>query len=118
MLTRIKETAPDMESWGSITNLGAELLEGDVQCMGAMIHGAPTDPVACAYFGVTKGRFRMTYPFSEHAIVVEGSVTLTDEETGESATFTVGDGWFAPKGTRVLWEVTSERFVKNYLSVA
>lgn len=118
MLIRIETAAPEMESWGSIANLGAEVLEGDVQCMGAMTHGAPTDPVSCAYFGVTKGKFRMTYPFDEHAIVIEGSVTLTDETAGTTATYTVGDGWFAQKGTQVLWEVTTDRFVKNYLAVA
>ncbi|WP_223252676.1 hypothetical protein [Paracoccus mutanolyticus] len=46
------------------------MLEGDVQCMGRMIHGAPTDPVSCAWFGATRGKFRMTYPFDEHSVVV------------------------------------------------
>ena len=27
-------------------------------------------------------------------------------------------GWFVRKGTPILWEVTSDRFVKNYLAVA
>ena len=82
MITKIDTKIPELESWGSIANLGSEVLEGDVQCMGHMVHGAPTDPVSCAFFGVTRGKFRMTYPFDEHATVVEGSVTLTDESTG------------------------------------
>ena len=67
---------------------------------------------------MTRGKFRMTYPFDEHATVVEGSVTLTDESTGIAQTYHVGDGWFVRKGTPILWEVTSDRFVKNYLAVA
>lgn len=118
MITKIDTKIPELESWGSIANLGSEVLEGDVQCMGHMVHGAPTDPVSCAFFGVTRGKFRMTYPFDEHATVVEGSVTLTDESTGIAQTYQVGDGWFVRKGTPILWEVTSDRFVKNYLAVA
>ncbi|MDQ7776846.1 MAG: cupin domain-containing protein [Paracoccus aminovorans] len=118
MMTRIDTEVPALEPWGSIENLGAEVLEGDVQCMGRMVHGAPTDPVSCAWFGATRGRFRMVYPFDEHSVVVEGSVTLTDEATGTATTYGVGDAWFVKKGTPVLWDVTSERFVKNYLAVA
>jgi uncharacterized protein len=33
-------------------------------------------------------------------------------------TYTVGESWFVEKGAKVLWEVTSERFVKNYLGAA
>lgn len=118
MLTKIETDIPELQAWGSVTNLGSEVLDGDVQCMGAMIYGAPTDPVACGFFGVTRGRFRMTYPFNEHAVVVEGSVSLTDETTGVTTTYGVGDMWFAAKGTTVLWDVTSDRFIKNYMSVA
>lgn len=118
MMTKINADLPALDSWGSVTNLGSEVLEGDVQCMGSMVHGAPTDPVSCAYFGVTRGKFRMTYPFDEHAVVVEGSVTLTDERSGVATSYGVGDAWFVRKGTPVLWEVTSDRFVKNYLAVA
>lgn len=116
-MIKIERTAPAMEPWGSITTLGAEIVTGDPQCMGAMIHGAPTDPVSAAYFGVTRGVFRMVYPFDEHAIVVEGTVTLTDEATGIATQYGPGDAWFAKKGTPLLWEVTSDRFVKNYLAV-
>lgn len=118
MMTKIDTTVPELDPWGSVTNLGSEVLEGDVQCMGEMVYGAPTDPVSCAYFGVTRGKFRMTYPFNEHAVVVEGSVTLTDENTGTATIYSVGDSWFVEKGTPILWDVTSDRFVKNYFAVA
>lgn len=117
MITKIDTTVPALDAWGSVTNLGSEVLEGDVQCMGRMVHGAPTDAVSCAWFGVTRGKFRMVYPFNEHAVVVEGSVTLTDETTGITTTYTVGDSWFVEKGTPILWDVTSDRFVKNYFAV-
>ncbi|MEP7351571.1 MAG: cupin domain-containing protein, partial [Sphingorhabdus sp.] len=61
---------------------------------------------------------RMTYPFNEHAVVVEGSLTLTDEGTGEATTYGPGDGWFVEQGTTVLWVIHSDRFVKNYVAIA
>ena len=112
------DTIPELDSWGTVADLGSEILEGDCQALGMMVHGAPTDPVSCAYFGATRGRFRMTYPFSEHAVVLEGEVTLTNEATGETRTYGPGGGWFVEKGTPVLWTVRTDRFVKNYLAFA
>ncbi|WP_392664478.1 cupin domain-containing protein [Amaricoccus sp. B4] len=111
-------TIPALDSWGTVADLGSEILEGECAALGKMVFGAPADPVSCAYFGATRGVFRMTYPFNEHAVVVEGEVTLKNEATGESRTYGPGEGWFVEKGTPVLWTVKTDRFVKNYLAVA
>lgn len=118
MQTITANTIPPLDPWGSVTGLGAQIIEGDVQVSGKMLSGTPEAPLSCAYFGCTKGKFRMTYPFNEHAVVVEGSVTLTDERSGKAQTYNVGDAWFVEKGTPVLWEVHTNRFVKNYLAAA
>ncbi|VEA71665.1 Protein of uncharacterised function (DUF861) [Serratia rubidaea] len=44
-------------------------------------------------------------------------MTLTDEASGEAVQYQAGDAWFAPKGARVRWDITSDRFVKHYLAV-
>ncbi|MCY1260584.1 hypothetical protein D9M68_119520 [compost metagenome] len=75
-------------------------------------------PVSSAYFGTTRGKFRMTYPFSEQATVVSGELLLTDESTGQTTRYKAGDSWFVTKGTPVLWEVLSDSFVKHYYAVA
>ncbi len=106
-----------LDSWGTVANLGSEILEGEVNAFGKMVFGAPDAPVSCGYFACTKGKFRMVYPFSEHAVVLEGKVTLTNEATGKSETYGVGDSWFVEKGTPVLWHVESDRFTKNYFAV-
>ena len=111
------DTVPALDSWGTVADLGSEILEGECHALGKMVFGAPTDRVSCAYFGATRGRFRMTYPFNEHAVVLEGEVTLTNEATGESRSYGPGEGWFVEKGTPVLWTVTTDRFVKNYFAV-
>lgn len=112
------DPTPDLESWGSVADLGSEILEGECLASGKMVFGTPDAPVSCAYFAVSPGKFRMTYPFTEHAVVVEGKVTLTDENTGKTETYGPGDAWFIEKGTPVLWQVEEDRMVKNYLAIA
>lgn len=112
------ETVPELDSWGTVADLGSEILEGECRALGKMVFGGPADPVSCGYFAATRGVFRMTYPFSEHAVVVEGELTLKNEATGESHTYGPGEGWFVEKGTQVLWTVTTDRVVKNYFAVA
>ena len=109
---------PELDSWGTAADLGSEILEGGCRASGKMVFGAPDAPVSCAYFAVTTGSFRMIYPFTEHAVVVEGSVTLTDDRTGTSVTYNAGDAWLIEKGTPVTWKVEGERFVKNYMAIA
>ena len=111
-------TLDQLDPWGTVADLGSEILAGEGKAYGKMTAGAPTDPVSAAYFGVSKSTFRMTYPFNEHAVVLEGEVTLTNEATGESRSYGPGEGWFVEKGTPVLWTVTTDRFVKNYFAVA
>ena len=112
------DVVPELDSWGTVADLGSEILEGECRALGKMVWGAPTDPVSCAWFGATQGVFRMNYPFNEHAVVVEGEVTLKNEATGETRTYGPGEGWFVEKGTPVLWTIPGARFVKNYLAFA
>ena len=108
----------ELDAWGTVTDLGSQLLEGDGKAFGKMTFGAPTDPVSSAYFGTTQGKFRMVYPFTEQATVVTGEVLLTDETSGQQTRFKAGDSWFVTKGTAVLWEIVSPSFVKHYFAVA
>ncbi|AJQ97668.1 cupin domain-containing protein [Gynuella sunshinyii] len=108
----------ELQPWGVVSDLGAEILEGDCNIFGAMTFGAPTEAVSSAYFGSTRGKFKMTYPFNEHAVIVEGQVTIKNLSTGEQNSYSVGDSWFVEKGTECEWTVDTERFVKHYLAVA
>lgn len=107
----------DLDAWGTVADMGSEILEGDGAAFGKMTFGAPTDPVSSAYFGVKKSKFRMTYPFNEHAVVVQGEVELTDENTGEKTLYKEGDIWFVEKNTPVLWDIKSDTFIKHYFAV-
>jgi uncharacterized cupin superfamily protein len=110
-------TIAHLDSWGGLRNLGAEILEGgDVQAYGKTTHGAPADPINAGYFGTSKGKYRLLYPFSEQATILQGVVRIVDESTGQSAQFHAGDSWFVEKGTSTVWEVLSDSFTKHYLA--
>ena len=47
-----------------------------------------------------------SYPVNELMTVISGSVTLTDPDSGRADTYTAGDTFFVPKGTRCTWEIT------------
>ncbi|MCB6184344.1 cupin domain-containing protein [Leeia sp. TBRC 13508] len=106
----------DLVEIGSVSVLGAEVIGEDVKAFVKGTFGAPTDPVSAGYFGTSKGVFKMVYPFNEQATVVLGSVTLTDESTGQKVTYQAGDSWTVTKGTPVLWEVTTDAFIKHFLA--
>jgi uncharacterized cupin superfamily protein len=107
----------ELDSWGSLAGIGGEILEGgDVQAFGKFTHGSPAEPISAAYFGTSKGKFRLVYPFSEQATLVSGEVRITDESTGETRHFKSGDSWFVKKGTPTVWEVIGDSFTKHYLA--
>jgi uncharacterized cupin superfamily protein len=111
-------SVPTLDDWGTVANLGSTILEGEGKASGLFTMGTPEAPLSAAFFAVSKSKFRMVYPFTEHAVVVEGEATLTNEATGEAVTYKAGDGWTVDKGTPLLWDVKSPRFVKHYMAVS
>lgn len=107
-------TLDELESWGSIVDFGSELIEGEAKVFGEFTVGNPDIPINGGYFGVTKGIYRMKYPFSEQATIVTGQITLTDEKTGEKWILKEGDSWVVEKDTELLWEVNTDFFIKHY----
>lgn len=118
MLALKSDAVPALESWGSVAGLGSEILDGAVEAFGAITHGAPDAPLSAGYFGCTQGAFRMVYPFTEHAVVLEGEVTLLNEATGAAVTYRPGDAWMIEKGTPIRWTVHTQHFVKHYMAAA
>ena len=54
-----------------------------------------------------------SYPVHELMTVISGSVTVTNAG-GEADTYTSGDVFFIPKGTKCVWEIT-ETLRKYYM---
>ncbi|NIF21749.1 cupin domain-containing protein [Candidatus Pantoea multigeneris] len=119
-LTKLQSgiTLADLHEAGSLAALGADIFEGgDVKFYVKPTHGAPTDPINAGYFGTTKGRYRLVYPFDEQATITWGEVKITDESTGETHFYKAGDSWFITAGTSTLWEVVSAGYTKHYYAV-
>ncbi len=57
-----------------------------------------------------------SYPVHEMMTIISGSVTLTNAD-GQSETFTSGDTFFVPKGTKLTWHIT-ETLRKFYFIAA
>lgn len=57
-----------------------------------------------------------SYPVHEMMTIISGSLTLTDAN-GRADTFTAGDSFFIPKGTKCTWQIT-ETLRKFYMIVS
>ncbi len=101
---KLDHPVPELQPIGSVSLLGATPTEGDPQVAGAMVYGEPQDAFTCGLFSSTQGSFTMTYPFTEHATVLEGEVELT-VSGGEPQRFAPGDSWFVKQGTEVEWKI-------------
>jgi uncharacterized cupin superfamily protein len=56
------------------------------------------------FFQATRGDVLIDFPFTEHATVIEGAVTLMDE-TGQSANLGPGDSYLMKQDSMIFWHV-------------
>ena len=68
-------------------------------------------------FEATTGTVRIHFPFTEHATILEGEVTITDED-GRAHTYRPGDSYLIHQGQVVLWEVAGPRVRKSFFNLA
>lgn len=106
----------DLEVWGPPENLSAVTLEGNPMMHGVHLYGGANEVISSGIYEVTKGKFKVVYPFHEHATVVAGEVLLSDEQ-GNSVLYTPGDSWFCHQGEVITWDVKSDRLRKAFLVV-
>lgn len=99
---------------------------GDPAALGGrVLSGAPRiaaridfqqDGVSAGVFEATTGVVEITFPFSEHATIIEGEVTITDA-AGAGHTYRPGDSYFIAQGAVVLWDVRGRRVRKSFLNI-
>ena len=106
---------PELKAWGTPESLRGTTLEGQVRIFGLPILGDGRSVLSAGWFAATRGRYRLVYPFHEHATLVEGRLALTSEATGETVLYGPGDSWVIAKGEPVIWDIRSSRAVKHYL---
>ncbi|MBI2204317.1 MAG: DUF861 domain-containing protein [Candidatus Rokubacteria bacterium] len=98
---------------GDPANLGGQVLEGDVK-IAARVDFAQGGMLA-GVFQSTRGRVLIYFPFNEHATIITGKVTLTDE-TGQTKTYHAGESYFIRQGSVILWEVSGPLVQKSFFN--
>ena len=68
-------------------------------------------------FEATTGTVEVTFPFTEHATILEGEVTITDE-AGRAHTYRPGDSYLIRQGQVVIWDVRGARVRKSFFNIA
>jgi uncharacterized cupin superfamily protein len=94
--------------------LGGRVLEGDPQIFARIDHSA--NGVTAGLFKATTGILEVTFPFTEHATILQGEVTITDS-TGQSHLYKAGDSYFIRQGQVIIWDVKDKQVIKSFFNV-
>lgn len=106
----------DLDSWGSPEDIGAKTLDGPIAVAGKLIFGSFETAVSGGFYTATKGCYEVTYPFHEHATLLEGELAITDVASGATVTYGPGDSWIIGMGETVIWDILSPSIRKSYLA--
>ena len=113
---KLEHEKMDLDVWGPPERLSAVTLEGTPIMHGKALYSGGNGSISAGIYEVTRGKFKVIYPFHEHATVLEGEVVLSDEN-GNSFTYGPGDSWFCHQGEVITWDVRSERLRKVFFVV-
>ena len=105
---------PDLIDLGDPADLGGKILEGNPRISARIDY--QRDGVTAGIFQATTGVVEVTFPFTEHATVLDGAVTITDAD-GTEHTYRPGDSYLIEQGAVVRWEVHGERVQKSFFNV-
>ncbi|MDX6199093.1 MAG: uncharacterized protein QOJ79_2244 [Actinomycetota bacterium] len=97
---------------GSLENLGATVLEGAAE--GWVRIDFDSGGLRAGQFVSSPAKIQFTFPYTEHATILEGEVTFTDEH-GRSETYQPGDSYFIARGQVMTCECDA-RVVKSFFN--
>jgi uncharacterized protein len=100
-------------SMGAPESLGGRVLEGNPEIFARVDYSR--NGTMAGLFKATTGKIEILFPFTEHATILEGEVTLTDE-TGQSHTYKAGDSYFIRQGQVIVWEVKGRHVIKSFFN--
>ncbi len=104
----------DLVDLGDPEGLGGKVLEGDPRISARVDY--QRDGMTAGVFQSTTGVVEITFPFTEHATILEGEVTITDA-SGRTHTFRPGDSYLIEQGQVVIWDVPGERVRKSFFNI-
>jgi uncharacterized protein len=100
-------------SLGAPEALGGRVLEGNPEIFARIDYSHKG--TAAGLFKATTGKIEIFFPFTEHATILEGEVTLTDE-LGQSHTYKPGDSYLIRQGQTIIWEVKGKQVIKSFFN--
>ncbi|GAB4201006.1 MAG: cupin domain-containing protein [Roseiflexaceae bacterium] len=104
----------DLVDLGDPAGLGGRVISGNPKI--AARFDFQGSNINAGIFEATTGVVEITFPFTEHATIIEGEVTITDQ-TGRSFAYKPGDSYFIRQGEVVLWEVKGKRVRKSFFHI-
>jgi uncharacterized cupin superfamily protein len=104
----------ELTDLGAPEHLGGTVVSGDPN-ISARIDYAD-GPATAGVFQATRGDARITFPFTEHATVLSGAVTLTDR-TGARQRLGVGDSYLITQSGSIFWHVGRSRVQKSFINL-
>jgi uncharacterized cupin superfamily protein len=109
-----REVAQDeLTDLGDPEGLGGTVLSGDPRISARIDHAG--EQALAGVFQATRGDVRIAFPFTEHATVLSGAVTLTDQ-TGAQRRLAVGDSYLIRQASSILWQVGQSRVQKSFFN--
>jgi uncharacterized protein len=113
---RAGDAIPESEltQLGFPESLGGTVLAGDPELSGRIDY--QRGPATAGVFQATRGDVQIHFPFTEHATVVEGAVTLRDE-AGRTQRLDPGDSYLIKQGSSVFWHVAKAYVQKSFFNV-
>lgn len=102
-----------LASLGPPDALGGQVLSGQPEIFGRV--DFQEGNLMGGLFMATTGLIRVTFPFTEHATILEGEVTLTDA-TGKTQTLRPGDSYIIRQGQVILWDVKGKHVIKSFFN--
>jgi uncharacterized protein len=105
----------DMADLGDPKGLGGRVLSGNPRISARV--DFQDGPMTAGIFEATTGTVEIHFPFTEHATILEGQVTITDA-SGNSHTYGPGDSYLIQQGQVVRWEVAGPRVRKSFFNIA
>jgi hypothetical protein len=103
----------DLVDLGDPAGLGGRVLEGSPRI--AARFDFDEGGMTAGIFQATTGVVEITFPFTEHATILEGEVAITGAD-GETQVFRRGDSYLIRQGEVVVWEVRGARMRKSFFN--
>lgn len=104
----------ELADLGAPEGLGGTVVAGDPKISARIDYADP--PGTAGVFQATRGDVQIGFPFTEHATVVSGAVTLTDE-TGARQRLMPGDSYLIRQASSIFWQVGQSRVQKSFFNV-